>query len=172
MGKPDLHPGPSVPDSRSFSGLRGRSCSRFRPVVLQPTWWGSTWRGWSLPPGLGLVTLSLLVQLFDLGQDVSYLPLSHLHREHVRVRIFKGGERQPYWGDRPPGSGSWQQTDHMGLKRKVREGWGLEWQKVSLPLSRPWAPTGFIQGNGGEKQYKVIHQNLKHDQADTCFWTP
>lgn len=49
-------------------------------------------RGRSLPPGLGLVTLSLLVQLFDLGQDVSYLPLSHLQIEQVRVRVSEGKE--------------------------------------------------------------------------------
>lgn len=40
----------------------------------------------SLPPCLGLVTLSLLVQLFNLGQDVSDLPLSHLQKEQVTRR--------------------------------------------------------------------------------------
>lgn len=75
VGKPDLHPGPSVPDSHSFSGLLGRTRSRFQPAVLESPRRGG---GWSLPPCLGLVTLSLLVQLFHLGQDVSNLPLCHL----------------------------------------------------------------------------------------------
>ena len=45
-----------------------------------------TGRGGSLPPCLGLVTLSLLVQLFNLGQDVPDLPLSHLQKEQARRR--------------------------------------------------------------------------------------
>lgn len=79
-------------------------------------------RGRSLPPGLGLVTLSLLVQLFDLGQDVSYLPLSHLQIEQTRVRVSEGKELQPYV--RREAIGVWTPaatTGHVGLVRKVRE---------------------------------------------------
>lgn len=143
----------SQSSGQTWSTARPR-CPRF-PLILRPAGESTlsisarccpglegTGRGWSLPPCLGLVTLSLLMLLLNLGQDVSDLPLSHLQQEQARGWVWGSPRRQPSTEERSsgPDTGNKQNRSHGTQRKDKEEEWGVGWPYISLPPMEPEHP--------------------------------